>query len=178
MKNFAVVICAVIAFLSANVNICNAEAIYEVSDYASKPGYRTYRAFVEDSFHQAGKDISIHLEKANVIEEKSPRDFYGYVIEISQIKKQTPFKVKSIAIMSEVDSIKIDVAKFNRNTGLNTVTDRIEYFYDPGKLNCVIKSVESKMLIRITTTNGVVYNFYPSNRYINYAKMVADWRCE
>lgn len=176
LKKIFSLLVAVAVLLTVNASTCNAEAIYNILDYVPKIGYRTYGAFVkDDSFLHSGRNISIRIEKDNVIAVNSPRDFYHYVIEISQRTDQKPFDLKSVIIMSEVDSIKIDVTKPNRNTGLDTVTDRIDYFKDPGKVNRVIKSVRAKMLIRITTTDDEEYDFYPSRRYINYAKRVADW---
>lgn len=175
-KKFFNLLIAVAVLLNVSMSTCDAVAIYEISDYIPKPGYHTYRAFVRDDFFQEDKYISVHIEKRNVIEVNSPRDFYGYVIEVSQMTDQEPFDIKSILIMSEVDSIQIDATKANRDTGLDFVTDTINYFYDPGKINCVLKSVESKLLIRITTTIDEEYDIYPSWRFINYAKLVADWR--
>ena len=81
-------------------------------------------------------------------------------------------------IASEWDSVEIPATyedRTNRTKGLDYVTDRIVYFMDPGKVNRVILSVDSKMLIRITSTNNIVYDFYPSPLYISYAKKVANW---
>ena len=138
-------------FWTVNMSTCDAIAFFDTAEEFLKPGYRVQKAFVEEAFFESERYISVHIEKQNVIEVDSPRDFYGYVIEISQLTEQELFDIKSILIMSEFDSVQIDASKANRTTGLKFVTDTINYFYDPGKINCVLKSVESKLLIRITT---------------------------
>ena len=175
-KKFFNLLIAVAVLLTVNMSTCDAVAIYEISDYIPKPGYHTYRAFVRDDFFQEDKYISVHIEKRNVIEVDSPRDFYGYVIEIAQLTEQEPFDIKSILIMTETDSIQIDASKATRTTGLDFVTDTINYFYDPGKINCVMSRTAYRMLIKITTTDDKEYNIYPTSQFINYAKLVADWR--
>ena len=174
-KIFSLLI-AVAVLLTVNVSTCDAIAFYGTAEQFLKPGYRVQKAFVEDIFFESGKYISIHIEKQNVIEVDSPRDFYGYVIEIAQLTEQEPFDIKSILIMSEFDSIEIDASKANRNSGLEFVTDTINYFYDPGKINCVISSAAYRMLIKITTTDDKEYDLYPTSQFIDYAKRVADWR--
>lgn len=174
-KNFFNSLIAVAVLLTVNINICKAEPTYETADDVPSPGYHRYGAWVSDVFFQHDRVICIDIEKNNLIKDGSPYDFYRYIIEIRQLTNQNPFNVKSVLIMSERDSVEINANNPTRFNGSVFVTDRIIYDGDPGKVNQVIKSVWSKMLIRITTTTGEVYNFYPSSRYINYAKRVADW---
>ena len=175
LKKFFSLLIAVAVLLIVNISSCNAEPTYETANDVPIPGCHRYGAWVSDVFFQYNRVIGIHIEKANIIKDGSPYDFYSYVIEINQLTNNNPFNVKSVLIMSETDSVEIPANNPKRFNGLDLVTDRIIYYYDPGKVNQVIKSVWSKMLIRITTTRGTIYDFYPSIRYINYAKRVADW---
>ena len=176
MKNFfrlavtAVFIVACVLF-GVNENVCSAE--YTTSD-GYTPNGRFYSAGVMDAFFKSDKGLLISMYKINLILNDDPRDFYLYMMEICQETNQSPFNIKSITIMSETDSVEIPANDSYRQTGLDFVTDRISY-RDTGKVNRVIKSVWSKMLIRITTTGGVVYDIYPSEEYIADAKKVADW---
>ena len=175
-KKFFNLLIAVAVLLTVNMSTCDAVAFFDTAEQFLKPGYRVQKAFVEEAFFESDRYISVHIEKQNVIEVDSPRDFYGYVIEIAQLTEQEPFDIKSILIMTETDSVQIDASKATRTTGLDFVTDTINYFYDPGKINCVMSSTAYRMLIKITTTDDKEYNIYPTSQFINYAKLVADWR--
>lgn len=151
------------------------DAIYDTYEDITSPGWHRYGAYVADTFFQ-NKLIGITIEKCDVVDDTRPTvDSYAYAISILQLTNEHPFSVKKIMIASEWDSIEITANKVNRSEGLDFITDRILYFTDPGKVNRVILSVDSKMLIRITSTNNVVYDFYPSLLYISYAKKVANW---
>lgn len=176
MKKFLAAIFVAVVLFVANLSPCNAEPTYETEDAVLIPGYRSYRASVSDSFFQYSKYVIIDIEKSNTIKEDgSSDDLYLYAIQIRQLTKLNPFRVKSVLIMSETDSVEISANDSGQFKGLNFFTERIVYDGDPGKVNRVIKSVWSKMLIRITTTSGAVYDYYPSSQYITYAKKVADW---
>ncbi len=165
----AIFIVACVIF-GVNESICNAEPLY-TDEYI--PDAHVYRATAVETF-KSNRTVTIAIHKGNAIYNYDPSDFYFYLIEILQRTDQNPFNIKSITIMSEWDSVEIPADNPNRTKGLNFITDRISYL-DTGKVNRVIESVWSKMLIRITTTNGVVYDFYPSEEYISDTKRVADW---
>lgn len=177
MKNFfrraltAVFIVACV-FLGGNESICSAE-------YFSGDGYtsngRFFSASVLDAFFQYNKSVFISISKVKFILNDYPRDdFYFYKITIVQMTEENPFDIKTIRIMAEFDSVEIPTDIIHHKEGLISFTDEI-FYDDTGKVNRIIKSVGSMMLIRITTTGGVVYDFYPSKEYIADAKRVADW---
>ena len=159
-------------FFGVNESVCNAKFF---NDESSNSEGRMYSVSAVDVFFQSNRTISIILSKCDVILNKYPEeDFYFYGIKIVQRTDQNPFNIKSIVIMSESNSVEIPATDSQRQAGLDVVIDSIVYF-DTGKVNRVIKSVDSKMLIRITTTNGAVYDIYPSEEFISDAKRVADW---
>lgn len=167
----AIFIIACVLF-GVNENVCTAKIF---TDEVSGPEGRLYAFGAMDFFYQANRNIGVYIRKCSLISNDYPADdFYGYFIEIFQRTDQNPFNIKSVTIISEFDSVEIPANDSYRQKGLDVVTDRITYL-DTGKVNRVIKSVGSKMLIRITTTGGVVYDFYPSEEYIMDAKKVADW---
>ena len=157
-------------------NICDAMAIYNTYDMVTSPSYHRYSAYASDIFSKKGKNMIIHIEKCNVVSDYTKEDRYAYAIEVTQRVDQNPFTIKQIMIASESDSVVINAPDTpNRTTGLDLVDDRIVYSYDPGKVNRVIDSVQYKMLIRITTNQNVIYDFYPSSLFIEYAKRVSKW---
>ena len=159
-------------FFGVNESVCSARFF---TNEGATPEGRFYYAGAGDVFFQANKSFVVIIGKVNIILNEYPaEDFYGYKIEIWQRTDQNPFNIKSITIMSERDSVEIPAKDLDRQKGLDFVTDKIMYL-DTGKVNTVIKSVWSKMLIRITTTNGVVYDFYASEEFISDAKKVAGW---
>ena len=152
------------------------DAIYDTYEEITSPGWHRYGAYVMDTFLQSNRAIGICIEKCDVVDDTRPSvDTYAYAIVIYQSVKDSPFNVKNIMIASEWDSVEISANNPNRRKGLDYITDRIIYSYDPGKVNRVIDSVDYKMLIRITTKNNIVYDIYPSQLYIAHAKKVAKW---
>ena len=141
----------VATFLLANASICHAEAIYETSEYVPEAGTHNYMAYVSDFFAVHERIICISIGKSNLVEDGNLRDFYTYLIEIMQptFMGKNPFDVKSVTIMSELDSVEISTnnsyqqSLYYRQKGLSWVTDRILYL-DPGRMNRVIKNVISK----------------------------------
>lgn len=170
MKKF---FAALIVCLAVNLSYCNAAPTYDTGEDITRNGYHRYSAWVTDYFYQYDRVIGIRIEKYTLIKDYSDIDSYLYAIEIYQRIDENPFSIKSVVIMSETDGVEFFVNNPGRTKGLDFVTDRILIY--PDKVSSVIKSVWSKMLIRITTTSGAVYDYYPSSQYITYAKKVADW---
>jgi len=161
-------------FLCINTNVCNATPMYVNDEEFNLPDAHVYGVSFADGFVQSNRNIGIIVHKYNSIFYDDPKDFYFYMIEIWQRTDQNPFDVKSIVIMSEFDNVEIYADNLHRQKGLDFVTYKIMY-PDTGKMNRLIEGVMYKMLIRIISTTGTAYDFYPSDLCITYAKRVAGW---
>ena len=158
-------------------------ADYEIKK-GTGDGFNLEAAYVSGVFDRSGRETVIEIDKLKTEIEadqnsrfgpKEPWSIWSYELRVLQKTNENPIDVKSVTVFSANKSISFDIGKESKKSvGLEYTSFRI-FNISVSDMESLINDVDSKILIRITATNGTIYDFYPSEKFISYLKKVAHW---